>query len=252
MPFVPHTPDDEQTMLDAIGAPSIESLFDEIPPHLRGGKLTEIPSGLSEMALMRLMAGRARRDEVSLCFIGAGAYEHHIPAVVWDLVSRGEFMTSYTPFQAEASQGSLQLIYEFQTMMSRLMAMPVVNASVYDGATALAEAILMAIRANRKNKSRKILVAGDIHPSYIKVCETIVGEQDIELECLAFDEASGVVSSTESGEFNALVVSYPSFFGGLNDVHALADWAHSRGALVIGVVNPVAMALLTPSRCLGS
>ena len=120
MPFVPHTSEDEKIMLEAIGAASIEELFDEIPKDLRAGELQGTPDGISEMELLRLMGERARQDEVELSFLGAGAYEHHIPAAIWDLVSRGEFLTAYTPYQAEASQGTLQLIYEFQTMMARL------------------------------------------------------------------------------------------------------------------------------------
>ncbi len=249
MPFIPHTPDDERLMLDVIGVASVEDLFDEIPPELRAGELTDIPNGMSEMALMRLMEDRARQDEVALSFIGAGAYEHHIPAAVWDLASRGEFMTAYTPFQAEASQGSLQLVYEYQTMMSRLMALPVANASVYDGASALAEAILMAIRANKKNPSRRVLIAGDAHPAYVKVCEAMVDMQGIELAQVPFAEESGRVETDAldgMGDYNALVITYPSFFGVLNDVDALTNQAHAQGALVIGVVNPIAMALLPP------
>ena len=122
MPFIPHTPLDQQQMLEVIGAPDIEALFDEIPKGLRAEKLNQIPAGISEMALGQMMNRRARQDEVDLCFLGAGAYNHHIPAAIWDLVARGEFMTAYTPYQAEASQGTLQLIYEFQTMISRLTA----------------------------------------------------------------------------------------------------------------------------------
>ena len=254
MPFIPHTPDDERLMLEVIGVSSIENLFDEIPPELGAGELTDTPSGISEMAMMRLMEKRARQDEVPLCFIGAGAYEHHIPAAVWDLASRGEFMTAYTPFQAEASQGALQLVYEYQTMMSRLMALPVANASVYDGASALAEAILMALRANKKNPSRRVLIAGDTHPGYVKVCETILGMQGIELELLSFDEESGELrpaTLAQQEDYSALVIAYPSFFGVLNDVDALTNQAQSQGALVIGVVNPIAMALLPPPGAWG-
>ena len=132
MPFVPHTETDERVMLDAIGVSSIEALFDEIPAELRNGQLVETPSGLSEMSMLRLMSERANQDVIGLNFLGAGAYDHHIPSAVWDLASRGEFLTAYTPYQAEASQGTLQLIYEFQTMMCRLTAMDVSNASVYD------------------------------------------------------------------------------------------------------------------------
>jgi glycine dehydrogenase subunit 1 len=247
MPFVPHTPADESAMLQAIGVDSIESLFDEIPADLRSGKLNSTPSGISEMMLLRVMNERARSDEVRLSFLGAGAYDHHIPAAVWDLVSRGEFMTAYTPYQAEASQGTLQLIYEFQTMMTRLLDLDVANASVYDGATAMAEAILMAIRANKKNKSRRVLVAGDTHPAYVKACRAIVRNQGIQIDLIAFDETDGCVGDPgEQEDFAALVLSYPNFFGGIADVNRLTDWAHARGALVIGVVNPTAMALLTP------
>ena len=150
MPFIPHTQSDIDAMLQAIGETSTAALFDEIPDDMRFKGELNLPDSLSEMALMRLMQQRARRDEVALNFVGAGAYEHHIPAAVWDLTSRGEFMTAYTPYQAEASQGTLQLIYEFQTMISRLTGMEVANASVYDGASALAEAMLMAVRANKK------------------------------------------------------------------------------------------------------
>ena len=241
-------------MLDAIGVASREDLFDEIPQALRSGELSQIPEGISEMNLMRVMRSRARQDETELCFMGAGAYEHHIPAAVWDLASRGEFMTAYTPYQAEASQGGLQLIYEFQTMITRLLAMDVANASVYDGASALAEAMLMAVRANRSSRSRRILVAGNLHPNYLSACQAIVSQQGVEIAVADFDETTGQVpvAAVESkcegqdDEPCALVISYPSFFGTLDDVDGLTDWAHARGALVIGVVNPTALALLKP------
>ncbi len=247
MPFIPHTSEEERSMLAAIGVTSIEALFDEIPADLRSGELVDTPSGISEMALLRVMNERAARDQVALSFIGAGAYEHHIPAAVWDLVSRGEFMTAYTPYQAEASQGTLQLIYEFQTMMTRLMQMDVANASVYDGATAMAEAILMAVRANKKNKSRRVCVLGDVNPAYIAACRTIVSNQGIEIDVLPFDESSGTVADVSSAsDAAALIVSYPNYFGGLPDVDTLTNTAHENNALMIGVVNPTAMALLKP------
>ena len=140
MPFIPHTEEDIQEMLATIGVEHIDALFDEIPEELRCGELNTIPSGISEMELSRLMQARARDDGQPLCFIGAGAYDHHIPAAVWELTTRGEFYTAYTPYQAEASQGTLQLLYEFQSMMTALTGMDVSNASLYDGASALAEA----------------------------------------------------------------------------------------------------------------
>ena len=249
MPFIPHTALDEQEMLGAIGVPNIDALFDEIPENLRAATLTEVPAGISEMALQRLMDQRARLDEVDLSFLGAGAYEHHIPAAVWDLVGRGEFMTAYTPYQAEASQGTLQLIYEFQTMMTRLTAMDVANASVYDGATALAEAMLMAVRANKTNKSNRIVVAGNLNPNYHAVCQTIVKNQGLILDVLDYDPSTGCLPGSVEAALDdaaALVISYPNFFGGLDDVDYLTDQAASAGALVIGVVNPTALALIKP------
>jgi len=248
MPFVPHTSQDEQIMLDAIGVDSIEDLFDEIPPDLRSGVLNNTPEAISEMALVRLMSERARQDEVSLSFLGAGAYQHHIPAAVWDLVTRGEFMTAYTPYQAEASQGTLQLIYEFQTMMTRLTGMDVSNASVYDGASALAEAVLMAVRANRGSKSRRVLMAGNLHPNYLSAVQNIVRNQKIELVTIPWSE-NGLIDSdvleTYSGQdFAALAIAYPNFFGGLEDVHALTQFAHDNSMLMVGVVNPMALGIL--------
>lgn len=259
MPFVPHTNEDEQIMLDSIGVKTIEELFDEIPQSLRAGELEQIPDGISEMELLRLMNERARRDEVSLSFIGAGAYEHHIPGAVWDLASRGEFLTAYTPYQAEASQGTLQVIYEFQTMISRLTGMEVANASVYDGASALAEAMLMAVRANKKSKSKKVLCAGNVHPRYISACQSIVSAQNIEIEVVQWDQETGKLDAARLStgqdptgqdytgqDYAAFVIPYPNFFGTLEDVGSLTNWAHSEGALVIAVVNPMALGLLAP------
>ncbi len=248
MPFIPHTQSDIDAMLQAIGETSTTALFDEIPDDMRSKGELNLPDSLSEMALMRLMQQRARRDEVALNFVGAGAYEHHIPAAVWDLTSRGEFMTAYTPYQAEASQGTLQLIYEFQTMISRLTGMEVANASVYDGASALAEAMLMAVRANKKNKSRLILVAGNLNPRYLKACQAIVKNQGLELRSVPFSSETGCIEwpVSDLADAAALAIAYPNFFGGLDAVDELTTLAHEQGALVIGVVNPTAMALLKP------
>ena len=158
MPFIPHTPDDVEQMLAAIGAKKIEDLFDEIPKDLRIESLAGIPDALNEMQIGRLMTARAAQDGLPLNFIGAGAYEHHIPSAVWAVTTRGEFYSAYTPYQAEASQGTLQLIYEYQTMISSLTGMEVSNASMYDGGSAVAEASLMAMRAHRKSKSQRVLV----------------------------------------------------------------------------------------------
>ncbi len=251
MPFIPHTEDDVSAMLAAIGVDSIDALFDEIPASLRAEGLPTIPEGLGEMGVGKLMQQRAAEDGQPLCFIGAGAYEHHIPAAVWELVTRGEFYSAYTPYQAEASQGTLQLVYEFQTMIAGLTGMDVSNASLYDGASALAEAVLMAIRANRKSKSRRILMPATVHPDYRRVVDTIVRNQGITLELVDYDAALGNIDVSAladyAGEdFAALVIPQPNFFGVLEEVDALTDWAHANNCLAIGLVNPTAMALLTP------
>jgi glycine dehydrogenase subunit 1 len=252
MPFVPHTEEDVAAMLATIGAASIEELFDEIPPGLRAGPLGQIPPALSEMEIGRLMQARAQADGQALCFTGAGAYDHHVPAAVWQIASRGEFYSAYTPYQAEASQGTLQLLYEFQSMMTALTGLDVSNASLYDGASALAEAVLMAVRANHKVKSRRVLIPRALHPNYRRTVHSIVHNQGIELVVVPFDPAGGhtqveqvEMAAGEQG-FAALVIAQPNLFGVLEEVDALTDWAQAQGALVIGVVNPVALALLKP------
>jgi glycine dehydrogenase subunit 1 len=253
MPFIPHSEADVAAMLKAIGVARIEDLFDEIPPALKVDALANVPPGLSEMDVTRLMKERAALDGTPLNFAGAGAYEHHIPAAVWTIVSRGEFYSAYTPYQAEASQGTLQLIYEYQTMMTRLTGMDVSNASLYDGATALAEAVLMAERCAKKGP-RRVLVPKSVHPAYRKTLNTIVALQDIEVVEIDFAhdgaEAGGIdpawLSKQDFGAFTALVIPQPNFFGVLEHVDALTDWAHDKGALVIGVVNPVSLAVLKP------
>lgn len=248
MPFIPHTKHDVQTMLATIGVDKIDDLFDEIPTSLRGASLAAIPDGLTEMELTRLMRERAKQDSELLCFIGAGAYEHHIPAAVWEVTSRGEFLTAYTPYQAEASQGTLQLLYEYQTMMSSLMALDVSNASLYDGASALAEAILMAARSVKNSKKYRILMPRTVHPQYRDVVKTIVGQQGIEIIDVPFDLRTGTtdISALEqyANDVTALVIPQPNFFGVIEDVDALTNWAHSHNAIAIAVVNPMAMALL--------
>ena len=182
MPFIPHTEADVEEMLAAIGAPDIESLFAEIPAELRVRALAGVPEGLNEQQVMRLMHERARQDGLPLNFIGAGAYPHHIPAAVWALVSRGEFYSAYTPYQAEASQGTLQTIYEYQSMITALTGMQVANASMYDGATAVSEACLMAVRANRKSNAARILMPTTVHPHYRAVTQASTGGQGLELK----------------------------------------------------------------------
>jgi glycine dehydrogenase subunit 1 len=253
MPFIPHTEEEVQAMLADIGASSIDDLFDEIPEGLivTEDDLMSIPQGLPEMDVARLMQSRARKDGNGVCFIGAGAYDHHIPAAVWQVTTRGEFYSAYTPYQAEASQGTLQLLYEYQSMMTALMDMDVSNASLYDGATGVAEAILMAIRGNRKSKSKRVLMPRTVHPAYRKVVQTIVKNQQIEVVEVPFDMATGqtdiaALQAYAGEDYAALIIPQPNFFGVLEDVAGMTDFAHANGMLAIGVVNPLAMSVITP------
>jgi len=236
-------------MLDAIGVRAIDDLFDEIPAKLRVDGLPGVPAGLSEPAITRLMRERAARNVPSLCFLGAGAYEHHIPAAVWEVATRGEFYSAYTPYQAEASQGTLQLIYEYQSMLAGLTGLDVSNASLYDGATAFAEACLMAVRSARQARSRRVLVPRYVNPVWRKVARALLAGQNVELVEVA--AAAGrtdlaALSALEGQDFAALCIPYPNFLGGLEPVDELTDWAHARGMLVIAACNPTALALLKP------
>ena len=246
MPFIPHTRKDTDEMLAAIGVPDLDTLFDEIPAELIIDSLEGVPEALSEMQITRLMHERAAIDGTPSCFIGGGAYEHHIPTAVWDIATRGEYYSAYTPYQAEASQGTLQTIYEYQTMMTELTGLDVSNASLYDGASGLAEAALMAVRSNRKATSCRILLTPGVNPIYEQVAITIASSQNISFERLPMDIATGnaVDSLADLGDPVAVVIQQPSFFGTLEDVDRLTDWAHARGALVIAVVNPISLALL--------
>lgn len=251
MPFIPHTADDIRAMLDAIGAPNLEALFEEIPPALRLHEPPSLPEALNERQVTRLMEARAADYPRPLCFLGAGAYEHHIPAAVWEIVGRGEFYSAYTPYQPEASQGTLQVLYEYQSMMAGLTGLAVSNASLYDGGSALAEALLMAVRANRKSKSKRILVPRTLHPLYQRVARAIVHNQGIELVELPYDPAGGHTPSEALApyagqDFAALVIPQPNFFGVLEEVDALTDWAHQHNMLAVAVVNPTALAILKP------
>ncbi len=242
-------------MLGVTGAGSIDELFDEIPEKLRVTNLLPVGPGLTEAEITRLMHERARQDAQPLCFIGAGAYDHYIPAAVWELATRGEFYSAYTPYQAEASQGTLQLIYEFQSMMASLAGLDVANASLYDGATAFAEACLMAVRANRRSRSRRILTTRALSPAYRAVARAMLAGQGIELVELPVENgctARGALAAHATEDFAALAIQQPTFLGGLEAMDELTDWAHERGMLVIGCCNPTMLALLRPPGAWGA
>jgi len=251
LPFIPHTDADVRAMLATIGVDDIEGLFDEIGSELRSGELTNVPAGLPEMSVDHLMERRAATEGRPLCFLGAGAYPHHIPQAIWQLTTRGEYYSAYTPYQAEASQGTLQVTYEFQSMIAELTDMAVANASLYDGASALAEAALMAVRGNRKAKSKRVLVPRSVHPHYRAVTQAIVRNQGLEIVPVELgDDGVTAVEAVDRAvgdeRVAAVVVPQPNFFGRLEDVAALTDRAHAHGAFAIGVVNPTALGLLLP------
>lgn len=253
MPFIPHTEEEVQQMLATMGMASIEALFAEIPIALRQANYPALPPGKSEMEMTRIMHARARQNKSLQCFIGAGAYEHHIPGAVWEIATRGEFMTAYTPYQPEASQGSLQLLYEYQTMMASLMGLAVSNASLYEGASALAEAILMGIRLlpakALQNKIPTVLIPEALHPHYREVVHTIVGQR-AKLVSLPYDHQRGRLNlaalAVVEEPAQLLVIAQPNFFGVLEEVDELTEWAQERAMIVIALVNPLSMALLKP------
>ena len=249
MPFIPHTEEETRLMLEAIGVTHIDELFDEIPADLINEKLDYVPPAMDEAAIRHLSRKSADADGHYVNFIGAGAYEHHIPAAVWQIATRGEYYSAYTPYQAEASQGTLQLLYEYQSMMASLTAMEVSNASLYEGASALAEAVLMAVRSQRRKQ--RILMPVTIHPAYRETVETIVKNQGITLSNINYSSDSGTIDLDQlSAEFTddvaALVIPQPNYFGALEEVDALVDLAHEHGCLVIAVVNPLSLAILKP------
>lgn len=251
MPYIPHTDEEKNAMLQRINVPNTQALFDEIPAALQYGEFKDLPSGMSEMDMLKHAQSLANTNTNGICFMGAGSYEHHIPAAVWDIASRGEFLTAYTPYQAEASQGTLQLLYEYQTMIAELTGMDVANASMYDGATALAEAVLMAVRINRHSKTNRVLVLGTLHPHYRETLETIVCNQHIEIITLPFDPETGVTSLQtldhyKGEDITALVIAQPNFFGCLEAVDAMTNWAKENQTISIACVNPISLGLLKP------
>lgn len=250
MPYIPHTKKDIEQMLNAIGVSDTDALFDEIPAPLRYHDL-QLPPGLSEMAMLREARRLAEKNKNGLCFLGAGSYDTYIPEAVWAIATRGEFYTAYTPYQAEASQGTLQLLYEFQTMIAELTGMDVANASLYDGASALAEAVLMAMRLKKHKGISRVLVAGTLHPFYRETLATIVGNQNLELITLPYDPHKGITANTalmpySNQEITALVIPQPNFFGCLEEVDMLTDWAKTNKVISIGCVQPISLALLKP------
>lgn len=249
MDFTQLSDDDVRIMLAATGADSIEDFFGGIAAEHRVDGLLDIPKGISESELLAdlsSLAGKNRHCEEQVCFLGAGSYDHFIPTIVDHLVSQGSFLTGYTPYQAEASQGSLQAFFEFQTMICELTGMEVANASLYEYASAAAEAVLMARSITRRSR---IVLSGAVHPDVIETVSTYTGQLDVHTECASMGDGVTDVDALASQlneDTAAVVVQSPNFLGALEDVQRVADCAHRVGALLIVGTDPIGCALLRP------
>jgi glycine dehydrogenase subunit 1 len=250
MAYIPNTKEDTTAMLDAIGVGSVEDLFSDIPEKVRlAAAPKELPAALSEYETLRLMGRRAAMNNPAgsayLNFIGAGSYEHFIPSAVQAIAQRGEILTAYTPYQAEASQGTLQIVYEFQSMICSLTGLDVSNASMYDGASSLAEAVLMAIRINNRHQ---VVLPETLHPNYRDAVKSYTHQIGVELiPWRAKDGLTDVGAWPEAAaEPAAVVIQYPNFFGYVEEAAKLAAMAKERGAVVIAVANPMALSVLEP------
>lgn len=256
--FIPHTDQEKDTMLASIGVRHLEDLFTAVPEKLRFPKL-DLPPGLTEMEVLEELKDFAYANESTndlVCFLGAGAYKHYIPAAVDALISRGEFFSAYTPYQPEISQGTLQAIFEFQTLIANLTGMEVSNASHYDGATAAAEAGVMAYH-NFRGKRSKIILSSTIHPQYKEVIDTyLCGYENVELITAKTDdglfENPNTLTNLIDDQTALVVVQYPDFFGRLNDYSQLVQKTHEVGALIAFIVNPIALGLLKTPGELGA
>ncbi|MBD3271508.1 MAG: aminomethyl-transferring glycine dehydrogenase subunit GcvPA, partial [Elusimicrobia bacterium] len=255
MDFIPHTEKDTKDMLAMINVDSIDQLFSSIPEELKKHSFN-LPPGLSEhelIAYFKRLGEKNSAPHAYQCFRGAGAYEHYIPAVVKSLASRGEFVTSYTPYQPEVSQGTLQAMYEYQSMIASLTRMDAANASLYDGPTAMAEAAFLAVNATGR---KRILVSKTVHPEYRTVLKTFMQGMDVEVMDIPYFDYGitdmRFIEEILSPNTAAVIVQSPNFFGVIEKLEDIADRAHRVGALCITAANPVAMALLKPPGALGA
>ncbi|UJQ95840.1 aminomethyl-transferring glycine dehydrogenase subunit GcvPA [Mariluticola halotolerans] len=253
MRYLPHSDAERAEMLGVIGAKTVEDLFAAVPRAALQTESLNLPGHQPEYMVenhMHALSGKNRAAGDGPFFVGAGAYRHHVPASVDHLIQRSEFLTAYTPYQPEISQGTLQMLFEFQTQVANLTGMDVANASMYDGSTATAEAVLMACRLTRRNK---IILSGGIHPHYRDVVRTYMGEGE-HLVCLeASPEGQGGITAEVDDATAAIVIQTPDFYGHLRDVKSLAEAAHAKGALLIVVVTEaVALGLIEAPGALGA
>ena len=257
MRYLPHTPEDIAQMLETIGKPSIDDLFQSIPEAARFSGALSLEPSLGEAALMRHLRDLARKNTGAdwLSFLGAGMYGHHIPPAVDQLLLRSEFYTSYTPYQPEVAQGTLQAIWEYQTIVSELLGLPLSNASLYDGASATAEGALMACRLTKRGK---VVLCHSVHPDYRAVTATyLAGRDDMSCVSVPFGEDGApnlaALSAAIDADTAAVIVGYPSFVGPLADLRELARVVHEKGALLVTATSePYALALAEPPGALGA
>lgn len=253
MDFLPHTDDDDRAMLAAVGAAGFADLFDAVPDALHLTEPLDVPGALSEVELADHLADVATRSRGAsdlVCFAGGGAYDHHLPAAVRALSSRAEFATSYTPYQPELSQGVLQALFEFQSVVCSLYGMEVANASLYDGASALVEAVNLAVRVTGRNK---VLVGSTVHPHSAAVLKTYTSALGIEVAAVPFGEDGTVAwNDVDAAGAAAVVCASPNFFGLLEAGRAAAEAAHAAGALAISIADPTAMGILAPPGEVGA
>ena len=247
MPYFPNTEADRAAMLKSIGVASVDDLFSIIPPELRLKRDLCVPPGLGELDLtahLGQLAAQNTSAAQAACFLGGGSYDHFVPAVVDMVAARSEFYTAYTPYQAEASQGSLQAFFEYQTLVTQLTGMDVSNASMYDGGSAAAEAVLMALHATGR---KRVVTTAGVHPESRQVTATYLANQGVEIVTL--DSSGGVVSTSDlaaavNQETACVLVQHPNFFGCLEDVEAIAEIAHKNGATFIVSIDPISLGLL--------
>jgi glycine dehydrogenase subunit 1 len=243
--YIPNSPDERAEMLQQLGAASIENLFDSIPEDLRLRRHLNVPAAMSEIELLKAFDAMGARNQAAgrVSFLGGGAYSHYVPTIVDHLISRSEFFTAYTPYQPEISQGTLQSIFEFQTLVCQLTGMDIANASMYDGSTAMAEAVLMAERLTRRSK---VVASAAIHPQYLEVAHSYVQHAGIELQHAEFDSDTGqtLVDSIDDATA-AIVVQSPNFFGCIEDLEELGEKAHAKGALlIVAITEAMSLGLL--------
>jgi glycine dehydrogenase subunit 1 len=252
--YIPNSPEERAEMLESIGLKSADELFDSIPDNLLLRRQLNTPAALSESELLARFDQMGARNPGArrISFLGGGAYSHYIPTIVDHILSRSEFFTAYTPYQPEISQGTLQTIFEFQTLVCQLTGMEVANASMYDGSTALAEAVLMVERITRRPK---VVSATSVHPQYLEVVKTYVQHAGIQLELVQFDEQTGqcgeALASAIDEQTAAVVVQSPNFFGCIEDLTAIADAAHAKGSLlIVAITEAISLGVLkSPGDC---